>query len=85
MASPEWSAVVVRVAAGADPARVSSIMASWGDVTVFSKAGQEDLLVQGMVDKCFRRYGERGTCLACQRNLSSWHNGQRGDNQSRRT
>ena len=57
VASPELSAVVVRVAAGADPARVSSIMASWGDVTVFSKAGQEELLVQGMVDKARRQLG----------------------------
>jgi putative ABC transport system permease protein len=57
VASPELSAVVVRVAAGADPARVASIMASWGDVTVFSKAGQEDLLVQGMVDKARRQLG----------------------------
>jgi putative ABC transport system permease protein len=32
-------------------------MASWGDVTVFSKAGQEDLLVQGMVDKARRQLG----------------------------
>jgi len=57
MAAPELSAVVVRVAPGADPARVSEIMGSWGDVTVFSKAGQEELLVQGMVDKARRQLG----------------------------
>jgi putative ABC transport system permease protein len=57
MAAPELSAVVVRVAPGADAARVSAIMGSWGDVTVFSKAGQEELLVQGMVDKARRQLG----------------------------
>jgi len=57
MAAPELSAVVVRVAAGADLAQVAKTMASWGDVTVFTKAGQEDLLVQGMVDKARRQLG----------------------------
>ena len=38
-------------------ASVSNIMSSWGDVTVFTKAGQEDLLVQGMVDKARRQLG----------------------------
>ena len=32
-------------------------MSSWGDVTVFSKAQQENLLVQGMVDKARRQLG----------------------------
>ncbi len=57
MAAPELSAVVVRVAPGADASRVVSIVSSWGDVTVFTKAGQEQLLVQGMVDKARRQLG----------------------------
>jgi putative ABC transport system permease protein len=57
VASPELSAVVVRLSANTDPERVASIIASWGDVSVFTKAGQEDLLVQGMVDKARRQLG----------------------------
>jgi putative ABC transport system permease protein len=57
MAEPELTAVVVRIAPGADLRRVSDTIASWGDVTVFTKAGQEQLLVQGMVDKARRQLG----------------------------
>jgi putative ABC transport system permease protein len=57
VAAPELSAVVVRVAPGADAARVAAVMSSWGDVTVFTKAGQEELLIQGMVDKARRQLG----------------------------
>jgi putative ABC transport system permease protein len=57
LASPELSAVVVRVAPGADPAGVAAIISTWRDVSVFAKAGQEDLLIQGMVDKARRQLG----------------------------
>jgi putative ABC transport system permease protein len=57
VAAPDLSAVVVRIAAGADLAYVANIISSWGDVTVFTKAGQEQLLVQGMVDKARRQLG----------------------------
>lgn len=57
LAAPELSAVVVRIAPGADVNHVSAVMGSWGDVTVFTKKGQEDLLVQGMVDKARRQLG----------------------------
>jgi putative ABC transport system permease protein len=57
MAAPELTAVMVRIGPGADLAQVSSIISSWGDVTVFTKAGQEELLVQGMVDKARRQLG----------------------------
>lgn len=57
MAAPELSAVVVRIAPGADATRISAIIGSWGDVTVFTKQGQEELLVQGMVDKARRQLG----------------------------
>ncbi|NLX97148.1 MAG: ABC transporter permease [Rhodopirellula sp.] len=55
--SPDLSAVVVRLSPGVDAARASTILSSWGDVTVFTKKGQEDLLVQGMVDKARRQLG----------------------------
>ncbi|MHB8970312.1 MAG: ABC transporter permease [Pirellulaceae bacterium] len=57
VAAPQLSAVVVRVARAADPAAVAAIMATWDDVSVFTRAGQEDLLVQGMVDKARRQLG----------------------------
>jgi putative ABC transport system permease protein len=57
MVAPELSAVLVRVAPGANPASVSKIFGSWGDVTVFTRQGQEDLLVQGMVEKARRQLG----------------------------
>jgi putative ABC transport system permease protein len=57
VASPELSAVVVRVAPGADPAAVATTISTWADVSVFTKAGQENLLLQGMVDKSRRQLG----------------------------
>lgn len=55
--SPELSAVIVRVAPGADPAAVAATISTWADVSVFTRAGQEDLLLQGMVDKARRQLG----------------------------
>jgi putative ABC transport system permease protein len=63
VASPELSAVVVRVATGADPEAVAATIASWGDVSVFTKAGQEELLLKGMVDKSRRQLGMFRTLL----------------------
>lgn len=57
MAAPELSAVLVRVAPGANLAQVAGVIASWGDVTVFTRQEQEDLLVQGMVEKARRQLG----------------------------
>jgi putative ABC transport system permease protein len=57
VASPELSAVMVRVARGADPAAVVTTISTWADVSVFTKAGQENLLLQGMVDKSRRQLG----------------------------
>jgi putative ABC transport system permease protein len=57
VASPELSAVVVRVAPGSDPDAVAATIASWGDVSVFTKAGQSELLLKGMVDKSRRQLG----------------------------
>jgi putative ABC transport system permease protein len=57
VASPELSAVVVRVASGADMDAVAATISTWSDVSVFTKAGQENLLLQGMVDKSRRQLG----------------------------
>ena len=63
VASPELSAVVVRVAPGADPDAVAATISTWGDVSVFTKAGQEELLLKGMVDKSRRQLGMFRTLL----------------------
>jgi putative ABC transport system permease protein len=54
---PPLSAVIAKVAPGADPQQVEKIISSWSDVSVFSRDGQEELLVQGMVDKAKRQLG----------------------------
>jgi putative ABC transport system permease protein len=46
VSSPAISAVIARVAPGANMAQAQEVIASWGDVSVFSKSGQEDLLLQ---------------------------------------
>jgi putative ABC transport system permease protein len=63
VASPQLSAVVVRVASGVDLGVVMATIASWGDVSVFTKAGQEELLLKGMVDKSRRQLGMFRTLL----------------------
>ncbi len=57
VASPGISAVIARVTPGTNITEVRDVIASWGDVSVFTKAGQEDLLLQGMVDKARRQLG----------------------------
>ncbi|RPI86714.1 MAG: ABC transporter permease [Planctomycetaceae bacterium] len=57
VSSPGISAVVARLAAGVDTAQVAKVISSWGDVSVFTKEGQEQLLLQGMVDKARRQLG----------------------------
>jgi putative ABC transport system permease protein len=54
---PALSAVIVRLSPDADSAAVESIIGGWGDVSVFSKQGQTELLLQGMVDKARRQLG----------------------------
>ncbi len=55
--SPDLSAVVIRVAPGADPAAVAATISTWADVSVFTRTAQEELLLQGMVDKARRQLG----------------------------
>lgn len=57
MATPELSAVVAKVAPGADPGAVAATISTWADVSVFTKADQKNLLLQGMVDKSRRQLG----------------------------
>jgi len=47
--------VVVRVAPGADPAAVAATISAWPDASVFTKADEEDLLMQGVVSKSRRQ------------------------------
>ena len=51
------SAVVVRVAPGADLSRIASTIASWPDVSIYTAEAQKQLLVSGMVDKSRRQLG----------------------------
>ena len=57
VSSPQISAVVARIKPGYNIEEVQQTIANWGDVSVFTKAGQEDLLLQGMVDKARRQLG----------------------------
>jgi putative ABC transport system permease protein len=55
--SPQISAVVASIKPGHVIEEVQQTIANWGDVSVFTKAAQEDLLLQGMVDKARRQLG----------------------------
>ena len=57
VSSPQISAVVARIKPGYNIEEVQQTIANWGDVSVFTKAGQEDLLLQGKVDKARRQLG----------------------------
>jgi len=51
IAAPSLSAVLVRVQPGSDSETVRGLIDSWQDVSVYTTAGQEELLVQGLVSK----------------------------------
>ena len=57
VSSPQISAVVAHIKPGYNTEEVQQTIANWGDVSVFTKSGQEDLLLQGMVDKAKRQLG----------------------------
>ena len=63
VSAPQISAVIARVTPGMSIDQVQNVIASWGDVSVFTKDGQEDLLLQGMVDKARRQLGMFRTLL----------------------
>jgi putative ABC transport system permease protein len=51
------SAVLVKLAPGADAARVAATISSWPDVSVHTADGQRELLVMGLIDKARRQIG----------------------------
>lgn len=57
LALPQISAVMLRVSPGASTDAVAKTIAGWGDVSVFTKTQQEDLLLKGTVDKARRQIG----------------------------
>lgn len=52
---PAVSAVVARLLPGAELAAVVRVFAGWSDVTVYTAAQQEDLLLKGSVDRARRQ------------------------------
>lgn len=57
LARPQVSAVLVRVAEGAETDAVRRAFSKWPDVTVYTTQEQRDLLLSGMVDKARRQLG----------------------------
>ncbi len=57
LARPMVSAVTVQVAEGFDSAAVATTISAWPDVTVYTRDGQNELLVHGMIDKARRQIG----------------------------
>ncbi len=57
IARPQVSAVMVTLAPGASGQQVANIISGWGDVSVFSRRGQRELLLKGTVEKVKRQIG----------------------------
>ncbi len=57
IARPQISAVMVTLIPGTDVNQVAQIIAGWGDVSVFTKNGQRELLLKGSVEKIRRQIG----------------------------
>ncbi len=57
LATPLVSAILVKVAPGADAALVASTVSAWPDVTVHMHEGQRQLLLRGNVDRARRQLG----------------------------
>ena len=54
---PQISAVIVKVEPGADVDKVAETIAAWGDVSVFTQKGQQDLVLRGPVEKARKQIG----------------------------
>ncbi len=54
---PAVAAVLVDVASGADREAVRAAIAAWPDVTVYTAAGERDLLLRGVIDRASRQIG----------------------------
>jgi putative ABC transport system permease protein len=52
---PAISAVIARLSPGVEPDAVRRAFSGWGDVTVYTAAQQEDLLLKGSVDRARRQ------------------------------
>ncbi len=57
IAKPQLTAVMLSIEPGADVNKVASIISGWGDVTVYTKQGEKDLLLRGPVVKIKRQIG----------------------------
>lgn len=57
LARPQVSAVMVSVYPGIDLQQVARTIEGWGDVSVFTKTGQRELLLKGTVEKVRRQIG----------------------------
>jgi len=57
LATPLVSAILVKVAPGADVASVVATVSAWPDVTVYTHEGQRQLLLRGNVDRARRQLG----------------------------
>jgi putative ABC transport system permease protein len=55
--SPQISAVIVKVDPGVDIDQVARTIAAWGDVSVFTQFGQQDLVLRGPVEKAKKQIG----------------------------
>jgi len=55
--SPRVSAVLLKIAPGANPARISSVIAGWNDVSVFTREDERQLLLKGSVEKVRKQIG----------------------------
>lgn len=53
--SPAISAVIARLAPGISAEEVQRVMSGWNDVTVYTAAQQEELLLKGSVDRARRQ------------------------------
>ena len=57
VARPQISAVMLTLSPGANAADVAGVISRWGDVSVFTKDGQRELLLKGSVEKVRRQIG----------------------------
>jgi len=57
IARPQVSAVMVSVLTGTDLQQVAKIISGWGDVSIFTREGQRELLLEGTVEKVRRQIG----------------------------
>ncbi|MCA9047664.1 MAG: ABC transporter permease [Planctomycetaceae bacterium] len=57
VARPQISAVMLTLSPGASADDVARVISGWGDVSVYTKGGQRELLLKGSVEKVRRQIG----------------------------